>query len=141
MLESYVAAALLGVVAGLRTFTAPAVFWLMRHRSPVAYILGLLALLEFAGDLSPRTPARTGAIGLSARVISGAFCGGAITAPAGHSLFLGALCGAIGAVVGAYAGLAVRVRAIALIGRIPAALIEDFIAIAGAVAIVTERFG
>jgi uncharacterized membrane protein len=41
-------------------------------------------------------------------------------------------------VVGAYAGLAARIRAIALIGRIPAALVEDAIAIAGAIAIVTE---
>jgi uncharacterized membrane protein len=138
VLESYLAAALLGVVAGLRTFTAPAVLWLVRHRSPVAYLLGVLALMELALDLNPKTPARTGLLGLSARVISGAFCGGAIAGPAGHSLFLGALCGAIGAVVGAYGGLAARSRAIALIGRIPAALLEDFVAIAGAVAIVTE---
>jgi uncharacterized membrane protein len=138
MPESYVAAALIGVVAGLRTFTAPAVLWLVRHRSPVAYLLGVLALLEFAGDLSPKTPARTGLVGLSARVISGAFCGAAITAAAGHSLFIGALLGALGALVGAYGGLAARLRAIALIGPIPAALLEDAIAIAGAVAIVTE---
>lgn len=138
MPESYLAAALIGVVAGLRTFTAPAVLWLVRHRSPVAYLLGVLALLEFAGDLSPKTPARTGLVGLAARVISGAFCGAAITAPAGHSLFIGALLGALGAVVGAYGGLAARLRAIALIGPIPAALLEDAIAIAGAVAIVTE---
>jgi uncharacterized membrane protein len=140
MLESYVAAALLGVVTGLRTFTGVAVLWLMRHPSPVAYLLGVVALAEFAGDLSPKTPPRTGVVGLSARAIVGAFCGAAVTAPAGHSLFLGGLFGAIGAVVGAYGGLAVRIRAIALIGRIPAALLEDFVAIAGAVAIVTGRF-
>jgi uncharacterized membrane protein len=140
MLESYLAAALLGVVAGLRTFTAPAVFWLVRHRSPIAYLLGILALMELALDLNPKAPARTGVIGLSARVISGAFCGGAVMATVGHSLFIGALLGAIGAVVGAYGGLAARTRAIALIGRVPAALLEDAIAIAAAVAIVTERF-
>ncbi|MGA8326262.1 MAG: hypothetical protein WB757_09285 [Candidatus Cybelea sp.] len=138
MLESYVAAALLGVIAGLRTLTAPAVFWLERHRSPVAYFLGFLAFWELAADLHPSTPARTGLLGLSARVISGAFCGGAVMATVGGSLFIGALLGAIGAVVGAYAGLAARIRAIALIGRIPAALLEDAIAIAGAIAIVTE---
>jgi uncharacterized membrane protein len=135
-LDPYVAALLLGVVAGLRTFTAPAVLWLVRHRSPAAYVLGVFALLELAADLYPKTPARTGFAGLAGRLLSGAFCGWAVSAPAGRSAILGAAIGALGAIFGAYGGLAARTRAISRIGRVPAALLEDAVAIAGAVAIV-----
>lgn len=136
-MSALLVAFLLGCVAGLRTLTAPAVLWLVRHRSPAAYLLGVLAVLEYAGDLSPRAPARTQAFGLGARLLSGAFCGGAVALPSGVSLFLGALVGALGAIVGAYVGLAARTRAIRLIGRVPAALLEDAVAIVGAVLIVT----
>ena len=116
--------------------TAPAVLWLMRHRSPVAYVLGVGALLELAGDLNPKAPARTRFLGLTARVLSGAFCGWAVNAGPGASVTLGIVLGAIGAVIGAYGGLAARTRAIALIGAVPAALLEDAIAIVGSIAIV-----
>jgi uncharacterized membrane protein len=134
--DSYAAALLLGLVAGLRTMTAPAVLWLVRHRSPVAYVLGVFALLELAGDLSPKAPARTGFAGLSARLVSGAFCGWVVTAWAGRPAVVGAALGAAGAAIGAFGGLAARRRAIALIGPVPAALLEDAVAIAGAIAIV-----
>ncbi len=137
VLDPYLTALLLGIVAGLRTFTAPAVLWLVRHRSPAAYVLGLFALLELAADLHPKAAPRTGAAGLSARVLSGAFCGWAVSAPAGRSAILGAAIGALGALAGAYLGLAARTRAISRIGRVPAALLEDAVAIAGAIAIVT----
>jgi uncharacterized membrane protein len=131
------AALLLGFIAGLRTLTAPAVLWLTRHRSPVAYILGVLAVLEYAGDLSPRAPSRTQLMGLTARVLSGGFCGGAVALTSHVSLLLGVLLGGLGAVAGAYLGVFVRIRAIGLIGRVPAALLEDALAIVGAVLIVT----
>ncbi|MBV9027187.1 MAG: hypothetical protein JO311_01100 [Candidatus Eremiobacteraeota bacterium] len=129
-------ALLLGIVAGLRAVTAPAVLWLMRHRSPVAYLLGVLALLEYAGDLSPKAPARTDLTALLARVVSGGFCGGAIALTSHVSLLLGVLAGALGAVIGAYGGLFIRLRAAELIGRVPAALLEDAVAIVGAVLVV-----
>ncbi len=132
------AAFLLGCCAGLRTLTAPAVLWLMRHRSAVAYVLAVFAVLEYAGDLSPKAPPRTKAVGLIARVASGAFCGWALLAfgAAGAGVMAGVAVGAAGAVVGAYAGLWLRVRAVAAIGRVPAAIVEDALAIAGAAAIV-----
>jgi uncharacterized membrane protein len=131
------AALLLGFVAGLRTLTAPAVLWLTRHRSLVAYLLGVLAVLEYAADLSPKAPPRTQLSALTARVLSGAFCGGAVALTSHVSILLGVLLGALGAVAGAYVGLAARHRAIELIGRVPAALVEDALAIVGAVLIVT----
>ncbi len=133
-----VAALLLGIVAGLRTFTAPAVLWILRHGGAAAYGLGVLALLEYAGDLYPKTPARTSAAGLVARALSGAFCGWEVTAAGGGPVIWGALLGVAGAVMGAYAGLAARRKAIVAIGRVPAALLEDLVAIAGAVFIVTH---
>ncbi len=130
----YLAALLLGMVAGLRTFTAPAVLALMRHRSLWAYILALAALAEYAADLYPKAPARTGIPGLTARIVSGAACGWVVAA--GASPWLGAALGVLGALAGAYGGLALRRRAIGAIGSVPAALLEDAVAIAGAVAIV-----
>ena len=129
-------AALLGLCAGLRTFTAPAVLWLLRHPGPAAWGLAVLALLEDAADLHPKAPPRTGATGLFARICSGGFCGGALLASAGHPVVGGVIVGALCAIAGAYAGLALRVRAIRVVGRVPAALLEDGLAIAASAAVV-----
>lgn len=133
-----IGALLLGVVAGLRTLTAPAVLLLLRRGGPPAYGLGLLALLEYGADLYPGAPARTSGGGLVARLLSGAFCGWTITAAkAPPPPALNAVLGVCGAVLGAYLGLAVRTRAISVIGSVPAALAEDGAAIAGAILVVT----
>lgn len=131
------AAFLLGCVAGLRTFTAPAVLWMIRHTSLLAYLLAVAALAEYLVDLLPNVPARTSLGPLLARIVSGAFCGFGLAWSNGTAAIVtAAAAGAIGAVVGAYGGLALRTRAIALFGRVPAALAEDLVAILGAIAIV-----
>ncbi|HEY6325134.1 MAG TPA: hypothetical protein VIW73_01280 [Candidatus Cybelea sp.] len=130
------AAFLLGCVAGLRTFTAPAVLWLMRHTSVLAYLLGVAALAEYFGDLLPNVPARTSVGLLVARIASGAFCAWGLTWSGGGSTIAATLAGALGAIAGAYGGKALRMRAIALIGRVPAALAEDLVAIVGAILVV-----
>ncbi|MGA2760602.1 MAG: hypothetical protein ABSF08_09830 [Candidatus Cybelea sp.] len=129
-------AVLLGFLAGLRTFTAPAVLLLMRRGTPLAYTLGVLALAEYAGDLYPKTPARTGPFGLIARACSGGFCGWTVMSLSGSPGAAGALAGAVAAVIGAYVGLAGRSWAIGATGRVPAALLEDVITVAGSVAAV-----
>lgn len=131
-----IGAALLGFCAGLRTFTAPAVLWLLRHPGPVAWGLAVLALLEYAADLHPKAPSRTGATGLFARACTGGLCGGALLASAGHPIVAGVVLGALCAIAGAYAGLALRLRAIRAVGRVPAALLEDGVAIAASAAVV-----
>lgn len=136
-MEAFLAALLLGIVSGLRTFTGLAVLWLLRRPGAVAYGLGVVALLEYAGDLYPHAPPRTSATGLIARLLAGAFCGWFVSANAGSPAIAGALLGAAGALIGAYGGLATRLRAIALVGRIPAALIEDAIAIGASFAVVS----
>src|SRR5262249_44970835 len=116
---------LLGLVAGLRTLTAPAVLWLMRHPGPWAIGLAVLAVLEYVGDLYPKAPPRTSTIGLLARVVSGAFVGWMTGLAVGGSSIAGAIAGAIGAIIGAYGGLAVRVRLSATIGNVQAGILED----------------
>jgi len=128
----------LGLVAGLRTFTAPAVLWLVRHFGPWAIALGAMAVIEYAVDLLPNAPPRTSTTGLLARVVSGAFVGWTIGFAAGRSSIAGAIAGAIGAVIGAYGGLAIRLRLIAAIGNVPAGLLEDAVAIVAAIAIVSR---
>jgi uncharacterized membrane protein len=129
---------LLGIAAGLRTFTAPAVLWLMRYPGPWAIGLGVVALLEYAADLHPKTPPRTATTGLLARVISGGFVGWIVGLSTGNSGMAGAIAGVIGAGIGAYAGLALRVRAIGVIGNVPAGIAEDAMAIALAILVVSR---
>jgi uncharacterized membrane protein len=130
------AASFLGFLAGLRTFTPPAVLLLMRRGTPLAYALGVLALAEYAVDLHPGAPARTQAAGLIARACSGAFCGWTLMSLSGMPEAPGALAGAVAAIIGAYVGLAARLGAIRLIGRVPAGLLGDVIAAAASVAVV-----
>lgn len=136
MITVLLATILLGFLAGLRTFTAPAVLWLMRRGSALAYVLGALALLEYAGDLHPKAPPRTMPLGLVARACSGGFCGWTIASAAGTSAFVAVLLGALAAVAGAYAGLAARKFATGRVGRVPAALLEDAVAIFASIAVV-----
>ena len=132
----FFAAALLGVVAGLRTFTAPAVLLLMRAASWPAYVLGVLAIGEYAGDLHPSAPARTRAGPLIARIVSGAFCGWTVASMNRAPAIAGAVAGVTGSLVGAFGGLRLRTLAVERIGRVPAAILEDVVAIVVAVAVV-----
>jgi len=146
------AALLIGIIAGLRTFTAPAaVSWGARcgrvalagtHFAFMgsiitAVIFTLLALAEiFLIDPNPKTPSRKAPQSFGARVVSGGFSGAVIGA-SGGSVWLGLLLGAIGAVIGTYGGAAFRGKLAAAFGKdLPAAITEDAIAIIGAFLIV-----
>lgn len=147
----YVLALLIGVVAGLRAMTAPAVVswaahlgWINLDGTWLAFlghawapwILTVLAIAELIGDQVPTTPSRTVPIQFATRVLTGALSGAAIGVAAG-SWSAGAIAGAIGAVIGTLGGRAFRARLAAAFGRDrPAALIEDAIAIGGALLIV-----
>ena len=148
---SLIAALLIGVIAGLRAMAAPAAVswaaqlgWINLSATPLAflgymwtpYIFTALALVELVTDQLPSSPSRTVPAQFGARIVSGAFCGAAIGAAAG-SLIPGLIAGAIGAVLGTLGGAAVRARLAAAFGKdMPAALIEDVVAIGGALAIV-----
>jgi uncharacterized membrane protein len=133
MFLPFAAIFLLGVAAGLRTFTAPAVLWLMRHGGVWAIVLAILAIGEYAGDLYPKAPARTSPPGLIARIASGAVVGWSLAVTSGAPGIAGALIALIGVALGTYGGLAVRLRMIAAFGALPAALLEDVVAIGIAV--------
>jgi uncharacterized membrane protein len=114
----------LGFVSGLRTFTPVAAVLLVRG-GVWGIVLALAAVGEYVWDVLPNTPSRTQAMGLSARVISGAFVGWMIATMHDGSGMFGAIAGIAGAVIGTYAGHAARLAAIARIGGYPAAIVED----------------
>jgi uncharacterized membrane protein len=146
----YLLALLTGVVAGLRTMTAPAlVSWVSRLGSLhlngtwlaflgyawTPWILTLFALGELITDQLPNTPSRTAPLGFGARIVTGALCGAAI-ATAGGVMLAGIVAGITGAVIGTLGGHAFRARLAAALHRDrPAAFIEDAIALGGALLI------
>jgi uncharacterized membrane protein len=127
----------LGFVSGLRTFT-PLAAVLLRRGSAWGIVLSVAAVAEYVVDAMPNTPARTGAVGFTARVISGALGGWLIVTTHGGAGMPGAIAGIIGAVIGTYAGYAMRCEAIKRIGTYPAAIVGDLIAIGLAALIVTR---
>jgi uncharacterized membrane protein len=152
-----ISAFVLGVACGLRAIMGlAAVSWAAnRQQLPLQgtwlsflgfrftpYITSLLALVEVINDKLPKTPSRLVPPQFGARVVMGAFTGAAIGLSQGHPV-MGALAGIIGSVVGTLAGSRARAFAAKLFGRdLPAALLEDALAVALAVvAIVTLRQG
>ena len=139
---------LIGVLAGLRSLTAPAVTaWAARLgwlsvASPLAWIgalpsavvLTVLAAAELVADKLPSTPARTAPPGLIARLVTGGFCGMCIAGG------LGALLGAAGGLVGTFAGYRARTGLVRGLG-VPdfvVAIAEDVLAVAGSLWIVSR---
>lgn len=147
----YGLALLIGVVAGLRAMTAPAAIswaaalgWLPLEGTPLAFlgaaitpwIFTVLAMGELVTDKLPKAPSRKVPIQFGGRLIGGAVSGAAIGTAAG-SIWIGAALGVIGAVIGTLGGAAARERLAAAFGRdLPAALIEDAVAVGGAALIV-----
>jgi len=143
---------LIGVIAGLRAMTAPAAIslaaragWLDLAATPLAFlgyaytpwIFTVLALGELVTDQLPTTPSRTVPIQFGTRILMGGLTGGAIGASAG-SLGMGVVAGMTGAIVGTLGGRAARGRLADAFGSDrPAAIVEDLIAIGGAVLIVS----
>jgi len=143
----YLIALGIGFIAGLRAMTAPAAIawagylgWLPLAGTALAFmgsivaviIFSLLALLELIGDQRPSTPSRKVPVQFGTRLLMGALCGASIGAVAGV-LLAGMACGVLGAVLGTYIGAAVRGALAKAFGKdLPAALIEDVIAIGGA---------
>jgi len=141
-------AILIGVIAGLRAFTAPAVVawgavlgWIdldgkwsewMAHPITVT-VLTILLLVELVTDQLPKTPSRKTAPQFLTRLIMGAFAGAVIGSAFFHT-FSAMGAGMIGAVLGTMAGAAARERLYDRNGRRdrPGAILEDVIAVGGA---------
>ena len=137
----------IGIVAGLRSLTAPAaVSWgahlglLDLHGSALSFmgstaaviVFSLLAVAEYVADLLPATPRRTTPGPLMARIVMGGLSGACLCASGGRSVLLGTVLGGLGAVMGAFGGYEARTRLVqALRGKDwIIAVSEDVVAIA-----------
>ena len=146
----YLLALLIGIIAGLRTMTAPAAVawatylgrldlsgtWLAFFGNVWArWILTALALVELVVDQLPSTASRTVPVQFGARILTGALSGAAVGA-SGGSWVGGLVAGVVGAVIGTLGGHAFRARLAAAFGSDrPAAFIEDAVAVGGALLI------
>lgn len=152
---AWILALLIGVVCGLRSMTAPALVCWAAHLdlldlggSPLAFMASPIALWiftfaavgELIADKLPKVPRRTSAGPLIVRILLGGICGGAL-AIGGHTpITAGIILGGLGAVLGAYAGYVWR-RITSGSGRapdFPVALLEDVVAIAGGIFLVSR---
>ena len=153
-MTTYVLAFLIGVIAGLRAMTAPAVVswaarlgWLHVENTWLAflgyaatpYIISVLAIGELIADKLPKTPSRKSPPGFIGRILTGALSGAAVGAT-GASWTIGLVAGIAGAIVGTFGGYEFRVRLVRATGGkdLPIALLEDVIAIGGAFLIVSR---
>lgn len=96
-------------------------------------IFTVLAIGELIADKLPMTPSRKTAGPFIARIVSGALCGATIGA-ARNAMVMMAVLGAAGAVVGTLGWAKIRAKLAAAFRRdLPAALLEDAVAIGLAV--------
>lgn len=151
-------ALLIGVVAGLRALTPPAVVawggalgwidldgtWAQFLTHPITVtVLTVLLVVELITDQLPNTPARTVTVQFAARLFTGAFAGavvvtGALAAAKTGTVVSGIGAGVIGAVLGTMGGYRARKALVERNGGrdLPVALVEDAIAVLGGFAVV-----
>lgn len=140
-------ALLIGVIAGLRALTAPAVVawgaflgwidvdgkWSYWVAHPITVtVLTIFLLVELVTDQLPKTPSRRTPPQFIFRLLTGAFAG-AVIGSASHHTFIGMGAGIIGAVVGTLGGAEARTRLTAANdGKDrPVAIGEDVVAVGG----------
>jgi uncharacterized membrane protein len=107
---------------------------------PAVIVFSLLAVLELIADQLPSTPSRTAPPGLIARILMGGLSGAALALAGDGSLIPGALVGAAGGIVGAFAGYQVRTRLVKAlkVRDLVIALLEDAVALGGGLLLVSK---
>jgi uncharacterized membrane protein len=145
----------IGIIAGLRAFTAPTVVcwaaslgWLHLRGSRLAFMASIItviiftifALVELTTDKLPKTPNRTTPMPLAFRVVLGALSGAALGIAGAQSIVACAVLGGIGAIVGAFGGYQIRHRIVSglHLRDFGVAVVEDLIAIGGGLLIVSR---
>lgn len=139
----------------MRTMMAPAAVawaavlgWVHLPGTPLAFmgskivvgILSVFAIGELIADKLPRTPRRTMIAPLLARAFTGGLGGACLCVAANQSLGIGAILGALGAVIGAFSAYEIRRRLVTRC-NVPdffIALPEDLIAISLALFLVSR---
>ncbi len=141
----YIVALIIGIVAGLRAFVAPAAISWLAHTKPTHFadtwasfmtsvwamgIFSVLVIVEFVTDQLPKTPSRKVPMQFIPRLVSGGFCGAVLGASSGASVGCAAV-GVIGAAIGTFGGFEYRARLAKVFGGKdrPAAIVEDLTAL------------
>ncbi len=143
-------ALLIGVVAGLRAFSAPAAIawaaalhWINLDGTwaswmgnwYVVILLTVLAAVELVTDQLPKTPSRKSPVQFVARLVTGGLAGAVLGTAWGYT-WTGLGAGLIGAVIGTLGGYELRRKLSDRVGiDLPVALTEDAIAVLGAFSI------
>jgi uncharacterized membrane protein len=144
----FIKAAGLGIIAGMRTFSAPAAASHLYSRhpadsledSPIGFIqtdtasnvFKVLAAAEFIGDKMPNTPNRTSAPGLTGRLLSGIFAGVTVYKANRKNILIGGLIGGSAALLSTFGCFYLR-TAITAKSKIPDAVVgacEDALVVA-----------
>jgi uncharacterized membrane protein len=138
----------IGVIAGLRALTAPAVVswaaylhWINLQGTHLAFMGSIIAVAiftlaaagEIVNDKLPKTPPRTALPSVVIRVVMGAFAAATLSAGMSGSIEMCALLGLIGAVAGTFGGYYARTGLVKALKSPdwPIALLEDAIAVCG----------
>lgn len=143
----------IGIVSGLRALSGLAVLsWTARlHRvhlegtifaflsyTATPYILTAMALGELINDQLPKTPSRLIPPQFITRAVMGTICGAVIGA-ATQMWVVGSLAGLLGSIAGTLGGARARLLLARVFGAdLPAALLEDLVAISLAVIVATR---
>ena len=145
----------IGVIAGLRAMTAPAVTcwaaylgWINLTGSHLAWMASIIAVAiftlaavgEIINDKLPKTGPRTAPPSIVIRCLLGALCGAALAIAGGQGWIIGVVLGIVGALVGTFGGYQARHQIVTglKIKDLPIALIEDIIAVGGGLLIVSH---
>jgi uncharacterized membrane protein len=145
---------LIGVFAGLRSLTPPAVTawaarlgWLRLQRplssigtTLAVVIFSVAALVELVADKLPKTPSRTAPPGLVARIVMGGLTGACVASAGGESFIVGSVLGVVGGILGCFGGYQVRTRLVKALGTpdFVVAVLEDLVAIGGSLWVVSR---
>ena len=147
---------LLGMTVGLRTMTAMAVlcwfawaqllpqhgwaFWVGNLISAIVFTV--LAVGEYVGDTLPSTPSRTAPGPLVGRMVFGGLVGALAAHAVIEPVVGGAIFGVLGALIGAFGGVRVRLYWAKAVGKdLPVALLESAIALGLAVGVCWQLHG
>jgi uncharacterized membrane protein len=145
----------IGIVAGLRSLTAPAVVsWAAHlHRLDLsnsrlallgstfaAYTASALGIGELIAGKLPLVPNRTAPLPMTFRIVSGAICGASLCISTNRLIWAGSLLGALGAINGAFGGFHIRRLLVKYlkIKDTAIALAEDLLAIGAGLFIVSR---